>query len=261
MIPIQFKRTTIALLTVAAIALASANGPANAVSAAATGVKNIVLVHGAFADGSSWSKIIPLLEAKGYKVTAVQIPLTSLDDDVAATKRAIAMQDGQVLLVGHSWGGMVIAQAGTDAKVAGLVYVNAFAPNAGQSANDLGQGYPTPPGIKTLKASNGFLWLPPAAVAEYFAQDLPRSETEVMAATQGPIAAASFGAKVSGAAWQTKPSWYTVGKQDNMINPDLERAMAKKIKATTLELDSSHVPMLSQPEKIASFIATAAASL
>jgi len=253
----------VALAMLGAIALAVPVEPRSAYAATnpTNPVKNIVLVHGAWADGSSWSKIIPLLEAKGYTVTAVQNPLTSLDDDVAATKRVLDLQNGRVLLVGHSWAGVVITQAGTDAKVAGLVYIDAFAPSAGASVNDTGQGFPTTAGVKTVQASNGFLWLPRTAVAQYFAQDLPKSETDLMAATQGPIAATSFAAKVTDAAWTTKPSWMIVGKQDQMIDPNLERAMAKKIRATTIELDSSHVPMLSQPEKVASFIAAAAASL
>jgi pimeloyl-ACP methyl ester carboxylesterase len=258
------KAKAIALATSAVVVLAVAapHHPAHAADGGPTkGVKNIVLVHGAFADGSSWAKVIPLLQAKGYNVTAVQNPLTGLNDDVAATKRALDGQDGPVLLVGHSWAGVVITQAGADPKVAGLVYVNAFAPSVGQTVGELGNGYPTPAGISALKQTDGYLWLPASAVAEFFASDLPRSETDVMAATQGPIAAACFGEKVTVAAWKTKPSWYIVGSQDQMIDPGLERAMAKKIKAKTLELSSSHVSMLSHPDKVASFIAAAASSL
>ena len=226
------------------------------------GVTHIVLVHGAFADGSSWSKVIPLLQARGLTVTAVQNPLTSLKDDVAATQRAIDDQGSRVLLVGHSWAGAVITQVGTDPKVAGLVFVAAGAPNAGQSFNEMSQGYPTPPGIARLKAdAAGFLSMPPSAIASDFAPDLPSSETAVMAVTQGPIAAVCFSTKVTAAAWKTKPSWYIVAKNDRMIDPNLERALAKKIKARTLELDSSHVPMLSRPQQVAAFIANAASSL
>ena len=258
------RAKAIALATSAVVVLAAAasHPPAHAADTGpAKGIKNIVLVHGAFADGSSWAKVILLLKAKGYNVTAVQNPLTGLHDDVAATKRALDGQDGPVLLVGHSWAGVVITQAGADPKVAGLVYVNAFAPSVGQTVGELGNGYPTPPGIKALKQTDGFLWLPASAVAKFFAPDLPRSETDVMASTHGPIAAACFGEKVSAAAWKTKPSWYIVGSQDQMIDPGLERAMAKKIKAKTLELPSSHVSMLSHPDKVASFIAAAASSL
>jgi pimeloyl-ACP methyl ester carboxylesterase len=242
-------------------ALAAVNPQAHAAGMPGKGVKNIVLVHGAWADGSSWAKVIPLLQAQGYTVTAVQNPLTSLSDDVAATKRVIDLQNGPVLLVGHSWGGMVITEVGTEPKVAGLVYVNAFSPDEGQSATDLGKGYPAPPGLNAVGASNGFLWMSPAGVAQFFAPDLSRSETDVLASTQGPIAASSFGDKVTAAAWKTKPSWCVVGTRDQMIDPSLERAMAKKIKATVLELDSSHVSMLSHPQEVAKFIASATSGL
>jgi pimeloyl-ACP methyl ester carboxylesterase len=257
----KFKMST--LVTIAVLVLTALNAKDSAQATAhPSGVRNIVLVHGAFADGSSWSKVISLLQARGFTVTAVQNPLTSLKDDVAATKRAIDDQDGRVLLVGHSWAGAVITQIGTDPKVAGLVFVAAGAPNAGQSFNEMSQGYPTPPGITRVKAdAAGFLALPPSAIASDFAQDLPSSETAVMAVTQGPIAAACFSTKVTAAAWKTKPSWYIVAKQDRMIDPNLERALARKIKARTLELDSSHVPMLSQPQQVAAFIANAASSL
>ena len=243
------------------LAMNASTQPTYAASGPAKEVKNIVLVHGAWADGSSWDKVIPLLQADGYTVTAVQNPLTSLDDDVAATKRVIDAQDGRVLLVGHSWAGAVITQAGLDPKVVGLVYVNAFAPDQGQSVSQLGQGYPAPPGLGAVKQVGAFLWMSRAGIAKFFGPDLPRSETNVMAATQVPIAAATFGQKLSGAAWRTKPSWCIVGSHDQMIDPSLERDMAKKIKAKTLVLDSSHVPMLSHPQQVASFIAAAAASL
>jgi pimeloyl-ACP methyl ester carboxylesterase len=253
--------TLVTIAVLGALAL-DAKGSAQGTSHP-SGVKNIVLVHGAFADGSSWSKVIPLLQARGLTVTAVQNPLTSLKDDVAATKRAIDNQDGRVLLVGHSWAGAVITQIGTDPKVAGLVFAAAGAPNAGQSFSEMASGYPTPPGIAVLKPdAAGFLALPPSAVAADFAQDLPAGVTAVMAVTQGPIAAACFSTKVTAAAWKTKPSWYIVAKRDRMIDPNLERALAKKIKARgTLELDSSHVVMLSRPQQVAAFIASAASSL
>jgi pimeloyl-ACP methyl ester carboxylesterase len=250
-------------LVIAMLAVAALNTKGSAQDTGGpSGVKNIVLVHGAFADGSSWSKVIPLLQARGLIVTVVQNPLTSLKDDVAATKRAIDDRDGRVLLVGHSWAGAVITQIGTGPKVAGLVFVAAGAPNAGQSFAEMGQRYPTPPGIATLKPdAAGFLALPPSAVAADFAQDLSPSVTAVMAVTQGPIAATCFSTKVTAAAWKTKPSWYIVAKRDRMIDPNLERALAKKIKARTIELYSSHAVMLSQPQQVATFIANAAASL
>jgi pimeloyl-ACP methyl ester carboxylesterase len=253
----MFTRNRAILGALAGAALAFALPNQAAAQAAPQGIKNVVLVHGAFADGSSWAKIIPLLEAKGLHVTAVQNPLTSLADDVAATKRALAQQDGPVLLVGHSWGGMVISDAGNDPKVAGLVYVAAAAPDANQSLGELTKDAPTA-GLKKIKADAGFLSMTPEGINEDFAQDLTPTERKVIAATQQPVAAAAFGDKMATVAWQTKPSWYIVASNDHMISPTLEQAMAKKIKATTLTLPSSHVPMLSQPQKVADFIAEAA---
>jgi pimeloyl-ACP methyl ester carboxylesterase len=196
--------------------------------------KTVVLVHGAFADGSSWEKVIPLLQAKGLKVVAVQNPLTSLADDVAATKRAIEAQSGPVILVGHSWGGTVITEAGAHDKVAALVYVAAFAPDAGQSSNDLGKDGPPAPGLANIRPdSAGFLSLTLETVARDFAQDLPAAQTAVMAVTQGPISGKNFDERVTNAAWKSKPSWYIVAEKDRMIQPDLQRAMAKKINART----------------------------
>jgi pimeloyl-ACP methyl ester carboxylesterase len=224
--------------------------------------RTVVLVHGAFADGSSWEKIIPLLLAKGVKVVAVQNPLTSLADDVATTKRVVDAQTTPVVLVGHSWGGTVITQAGDDPKVAALVYVAAFAPDEGQATADLGKDGPPPPGSASIHPdAAGFLYLTPEGVGRDFAQDLPAAETRVMAATQGPIAGKSFEEKVSTAAWKTKPSWYVVAKNDRMIQPDLERAMAKKIGAKTTTLPTSHVAMLSRPKEVAAVILNAADSV
>ncbi|GAB4043166.1 alpha/beta fold hydrolase [Spirosoma jeollabukense] len=234
----------------------------NQVEAQSKAVKNIVLVHGAFADGSSWTKIIPLLEAKGYKVTAIQNPLTSLKEDVAAAKRAIALQDGPVLLVGHSWGGVVISEAGTDSKVAGLVYIAAFAPDNGESLNDIAKTASPAPGNQEVRADAfGYLSLTPKGIYEDFAQDLPIAERKLILATQGQWAGFTTDEKVSNAAWRIKPSWYVVASQDRMINPDLERMLAKKIKAKTLEINASHVPMVSQPKKVASFIMEAASNI
>ena len=224
--------------------------------------KTVVLVHGAFSDGSSWDKVIPLLHAKGLHVVAVQNPLTSLADDVAATKRALDASTGPVILVGHSWGGTVITEAGADDKVAALVYVAAFAPDAGQSSNDLGKDGPAPPGLADIRPdSAGFLSLTPESLARNFAQDLPGTQTAVMAATQGPIAGSAFDEKVSITAWKSKPSWFIVAGNDRMIQPDLQRAMAKKINARTTVLPTSHVPMLSRPNDVATVILAAAAAV
>ena len=223
------------------------------------GVKNVVLVHGTWADGSSWNKVIPLLEAKGLNVIAVQNPLTSLGDDVAATKRAIELMNGPVLLVGHSWGGVVITEAGNHDKVSGLVYVAAAAPDEGQSFLELVQtAAPTPGNDQIRPDAYGFVSMSARGINEDFAQDLPESERKLMVATQGPQAFSALKEKITKAAWKNKPSWYVVAANDRMINPDLERKLAKKLNATTLELKSSHVAMLAEPEKVAAFILEAA---
>ena len=219
----------------------------------------VVLVHGAFADGSSWEKVIPLLQAKGLKVVAVQNPLTSLADDVAAAQRVIDAQTGKVVLVGHSWGGTVITEAGTSDKVKALVYVAAFAPSEGQATGELGKDYAVPPGIATLQAdAGGFLWLPTASVSTNFAQDVPPATAALTAATQGPIAAKAFADKTTVAAWKNKANYYIAASEDRMIDPALQQAFAKKINATTITLKASHVPMVSQPQKVADVIIAAA---
>ena len=226
-----------------------------AASAADSSAKpSVVIVHGAFADGSDWAKVIPLLQAKGVQVTAVQNPLTSLEDDVAAAKRAIAAQPGKVVLVGHSWGGTVITEAGTDDKVASLVYIAAFAPDVGQASGELGAAYEKPPGLNFLQENGGFLSLTHEGMSKHFAQDLPAAQTAVMTATQGPIQAKAFGQKVTVAAWKNKPSWYLVAGADHMIQPQHQRDMAKKINAKVTELKTSHVPQQAQPAKVAEFI-------
>lgn len=239
------------------------NAPQEAsVQSAPKGVKNIVLVHGAFADGSSWAKVIPMLQAKGYNVIAVQNPLTSFKDDVDAAKRAIAQADGPVLLVAHSYGGMVISEAGKDPKVAGLLYVAALVPEEGQNVIDVNAAMPTT-GVEKLfqLSADGFLTLPMNGIDQHFAQDVSPEERKVIYATQGGWSASATQVKVYSPAWKSKPSWYIVAAQDGMINPDLERFKAKLIKATTLELTSSHVPMVSQPKKVADFITSAAEAL
>jgi len=223
------------------------------------GEKTVILVHGAFADGSSWETVIPLLQAKGLHVVAVQNPLTSLADDVAAVKRVIDAQKGPVILVGHSWAGTVITEAGTSDKVAALVYVAAFAPDVGESSSDLGRAAPPPPGLSSVYADPaGYLYLTPEGVAQDFAPDLPAAKTTVMAVTQGPIFGKAFDEKVTNAAWKTKPSWYVVAEKDRMIQPDVERAMARKINAQVTSLPTSHVPMLSRPKDVAAVILAAA---
>jgi pimeloyl-ACP methyl ester carboxylesterase len=248
-----------ALLRIGAGVFALSLAATYAQATATESVKNIVLVHGAFADGSSWAKVITILQAQGYNVTAVQMPLSGFADDVAATNRALARQTGPVILVGHSWGGVVITEAGMDSKVVGLVYVAAFGPDAGEVVGDLGKPYPPPPAFTApIVDPQGFVTLPTDAVVKHFASDLPPAEARVVAATQGPINGSAFATKVSSVAWKTKPSWYIVSTLDGAIAPDLERFFAKRMKATTTELEASHVPMLSKPSDVATVIMHAA---
>jgi len=245
------------------VAVSVLSQPKNVIAQSVTkGVKNIVLVHGAFADGSCWAKVISQLHAKGYNVIAVQNPLTSLKDDAAATKRAIDQVDGPVLLVAHSFGGIVMSEVGSDPKVAGLLYVAAIVPEEGQSANAVNASMPTT-GIekKFLISQDGFVSLSAKAVNENFAPDVSPEERKLIFATQVPLAASAGEEKVLNPAWKTKKSWFIVAKKDAVINPDLERFKAKLIKATTIELNSSHVPMISQPNKVTAFIISAAESL
>ena len=244
-------------LTLVAAAFAM-SASAHAADAKDASKPAVVIVHGAFADGSDWAKVIPLLQAKGISVTAVQNPLSSLEDDVAAARRAIDAQPGKVVLVGHSWGGTVITEAGNSDKVAALVYVSAFAPDAGQSTADLGKAYAPPPGLAHLVAdSSGFLHLSAEGMAKHFAPDLPAKQTSVMFATQGPILGKAFGQAVTTAAWKTRPSWFVVSLDDHMIPPQQQQDMAKKIGATVTALKTSHVPQEVQPEKVAAVILSA----
>jgi pimeloyl-ACP methyl ester carboxylesterase len=227
--------------------------------AQSTPVKNIVLVHGAFADGSSWSKVIPLLQAKGFDVTSVAIPLTSFADDVAATKRAIAAADGPLILVGHSYGGLVITEAGNDPKVAGLVYAAAFAPDANQTIAEISKPFSPAPGLTKVKPlTDGFILLTPEGIETAFAQDLTREEKALLVSVQPQTSGSIFEAKPTTAAWHTKPSWYIVASNDRMIAPEQEKSMAKQMNATTTVLASSHVVMLTHPKEVAKVIEDAA---
>ena len=226
---------------------------------AATSVKNIVLVHGAFADGSSWSKVIPLLQAKGYNVIAVQNPLSSLADDVTATKRAIAQMNGPVILVGHSWAGMVISEAGNDPKVAALVYISALVPKKGQAGADTTKGYPAAPGSAQAKPdAAGYLTLTRKGVDEDFVPELPAAERGIVYATQGPWNSAALSEKVQNPAWRSKPSWLIADANDRMVPPQYEKDTAKQIHAKLTVLASGHVPMLSMPGRVAAVIIEAA---
>ena len=234
------------------------------------GVRNIVLVHGAWADGSSWSRVIPLLEADGYHVVAAQLPLTSLADDDAATQRAIAritkLYPGPVLLVGHSYGGVVIGDTpGNDPNVAGLVYVAAFAPDSGESAlsllGTLKVGSPLTPFLLFYNA-NQFVTISAQGVAAAFAQDLSRPEQVELTATQGQTSLADLKATPTVTpAWRTKPTWFIVAAQDKAITAGLEESMAERIGATTITLPTCHLAMLQEPQRVAEFIEQAATSV
>ena len=231
----------------------------NTAPAAPQETKNIVLVHGGLVDGSSWAKVIPTLLAQGYRVTAVQNPLTSLADDVATTTRALNRQDGPVLLVGHSYGGMVITEAGQHPLVAGLVYVAAFAPDQGQSLGDVAQQGPPAAGGQHLRPdAAGFLSITRQGIDEDLGFDLPTAERDLLFATQQPFAAGATAEKAAAAAWQGKLSWYLICTNDRTVNPDLQHALAQKIGATTRTVAASHLPMFSQPDQVAAIILEAA---
>ena len=227
--------------------------------ASATKVKNIVLVHGAFADGTSWSKVIPLLEARGYHVVAVQNPLTSLADDVAAAKRIVELQDGPVILVAHSWGGAVITQMGDDPKVAGLVYVAAYAPDVGQSANDASGPFGLTDGQKAIRIdSSKFAYLSQEGIQDDFAQRLPMAERKLVFDVQGESYGPMFSEKLTAAAWKTKPSWVIVSENDRMLQPAMEKAEGPRLHATVTILPTCHLAMLEAPASVATVIEDAA---
>lgn len=253
----HFRTLNFAVALAAGLALTAVAGPADAADPRPT--RSIVLVHGAFADSSSWDRVSPILMAKGYTVVAVQQPMSSLADDVAATRRAIDAQPGEVILVGHSYGGVIITEAGNNLKVAGLVYVAAFAPDAGESTDDLGKGQPAPAWVKALKPdAGGYLWLPQEIVATNLAQDLPAAESKLMATKQAPPHGSVFTAKVKTAAWKTRPVWYVVATEDHMIAPAAQVSMARRMDATMTSIKASHMVMLSRPRQVAGAILNAA---
>jgi len=222
-------------------------------------VKNVVLVHGGFVDGSGWQGVHKALKKSGYAVTIVQNPTFSLADDVAVTKRALATQNGPVILVGHSYGGVVITEAGNDPKVAGLVYIAAFAPDKGESVSalikDPPPGAPVPP---ILPPQDGYLFLDKAKFASSFAADVNPDLAEFMADSQVPWGVEALSGAISQPAWKTKPSWYLVSTDDKMIPPDAQRAMSKRAGSTVVEVKGSHSVYVSQPQAVASLIEKAA---
>ena len=227
----------------------------------AAALPTIVLVHGAFADGTGWQRVIPILERDGYSVIAVQNPLSSLTDDIATTKRVIDAQKGNVVVVGHSYGGAVITGAASgNPNVTALVYLAAFAPDANEPVAAFNDKYPSALGPALRPDAAGFLYIDRAAFHDVFAADVNNRDADVMAVTQKPINSAAFGATVPVAAWKTIPSWYLVSQEDHAINPDLERFYARRMGAHTSEIRASHVAFISHPEEVATLIERAAAA-
>jgi pimeloyl-ACP methyl ester carboxylesterase len=220
----------------------------------------IVFCHGLWADGSCFSKLIGPLQAEGYECIAAQYGLNTTAEDVAVTKEAIGRVNGPVLLVGHSYGGTVITGAGTDDRVAGLVYICALAPDVDESSQSQLAKYPTTDVFSQVEVADGRIWLRHGGL-QFFCGDLSEQEQKLVWATQGVPKPDLFGVNPGGTAWKSKPSWYIVGKKDHTVPPALERDAAKRMNATTYELDSSHVPMLSQPDKVLEVIRTAASSI
>jgi len=219
---------------------------------------NILLVHGTFVDASSWSKVIPLLQGQGFNVLAVQNPNTSLEDDIAVTSQALASLSGPTLLVGHSYGGVVITNVGLTPSVTGLVYIAAFAPDAGESALSISTQYPAPAGQHLVPSyRSGFIWLDPPDFPQLFIQDVSLAQGRVLAAVQKPLAPECFGAPSGPPNWKTLPSWYLVSSQDRVISPTAERFMAGRMKATTREIDSSHASPVSHPLAVFDLIVAA----
>lgn len=208
---------------------------------------SIVFVHGIWADGSSFSKLIPALQAEGHEVIAAQYGLDTLANDVAAVKSAIGRVPNPVILVGHSYGGTLITAAGVDPRVAGLVYIAALAPDSDETSQSQQEKFPVTEVFSHIEVADGRIWMKPEGVAA-FAGDLPENEQKVVWATHAAPAADLFTQKVDGTAWKSKPSWYIVAGKDQTVQPELERFFAKRMGATVFETDSSHVPMLSQPE-------------
>jgi pimeloyl-ACP methyl ester carboxylesterase len=227
----------------------------------ATPPATIVLVHGAWADGSSWTRVIARLQQKNLPVIAVQLPLTSIEDDAAAAARIIADVDGRIVLVGHSWGGIAITQTGNDPKISALVYVSAFAPDIGETGSALIGAHPTPPALTTIvKDGSGFVYQTEVGMVENLAPDLPAAEARVLAATQGRLAGAAFEQTVTECAWKAKPSFYVVTAEDRVVSPDLQNFFAARMNAGVTMLHASHMSLLSQPDGIVAVIEDALAN-
>jgi pimeloyl-ACP methyl ester carboxylesterase len=245
-----------ALLTGAAASLISTHGMA--ANAPAEKARNVVLVHGLFADGSSWSEVIPRLQAAGLNVTSVQNPLTTLPEAVASAERVLAQQDGPTVLAGHSFSGMIVTEAGVHPNVSALVYVAARAPDAGEDYAALAKTYPTPPASAGIVFDGDEGHLSEEAFLRDFAGDLPKARAKVLYAAQWPFRKALLTGKTTHAAWRSKPSYYAVSTEDRTINPDLERFMAKRMGARTIEVKASHLSLISHPDEITRLILEAA---
>ena len=248
------RRTFLSGLATAALTASSARG----VAAQTPGARNVVLVHGLFADGSCWSEVIPHLQAAGLNVTSVQNPLTTLDEAVAAAQRVLARQDGPTVLVGHSFSGMIVTEAGIDLKVSAIVYIAARAPDAGEDYTALAKTFPAPPASAGIVFDGDEGRLSEAAFLRDFAGDLQVAKARVLYAVQQPFQRALLTGKTTHAAWRSKPSFYAVSTEDRTINPDLQRFMAKRMGAKTVELKSSHLSLLSHPREVSDLILEAA---
>jgi pimeloyl-ACP methyl ester carboxylesterase len=249
---------TISMLIASGTALLAATASL-APARAAEPVRNVVLVHGAFADGSGWQPVFERLVKKGYRVSVVQEPETSLAEDVAATRRVIELIDGPVVLVGHSWGGQIITEAGTDDKVKALVYVAGIMPEVGETTAELHARFPAAGKDNVKEVSGGYLMIDPEHLPEDFAADLPKVQAEFMAQSQVLIHKDALATPAKAAAWKDKPTFAMVATKDRTINPELERWMYKRANAKVTEVDSSHVIMISHPDKVVAVIEEAAA--
>jgi pimeloyl-ACP methyl ester carboxylesterase len=245
-------------LSVSCISIGLSQAAEPTLPASPVAARNVVLVHGAWADGSSWAEVIPRLQAAGLHVTAVQNPLSSLADSVAATRRALAAQEGPTVLVAHSWGGTVISEVGVDPKVSALVYVAARAPDAGEDFVALSGKFPTMPVRAGVQNSGGYTIISEDAFLKYFANGIAHEKAEVLYSVQWPTAASLFGERTTTAAWHIKPTWYAVSRQDQTIAPELERFLAHRMKATTVELDAGHLSLVSHSRDVADLILAAA---